>query len=134
MADLDLLRIGADSTKTQGVLRRGSTAFAVTLELPWNDNTPQTSCIPAGFYICRRVQSPKFGNTFEVSGVTGRSNILFHKGNAAADTLGCILVAEKFTGDKVGESAEGYNELMAMFKDTDSFTLRIVDVDVHLPV
>ena len=125
MADLILHRVAFTAASTQGVLIHNDVAFAVTLELPWVSNTAQKSCIPAGLYTCRRVQSPKFGNTFEVTGVNGRSNILFHKGNKTADTLGCILVAEKFAGEQVGESLEGYTEFMTIFKDTNTFTLEI---------
>ena len=54
--------------------------FAATLEEAWVRNTPNISCIPPGMYTCRRVDSPKFGDTFEVADVPGRSHILFHKG------------------------------------------------------
>lgn len=63
-----------------------------TLELPDRGNKPQISCIPAGTYTCRRINSPKFGDTFEVCGVPDRSQILFHPGNSVKDTRGCILV------------------------------------------
>lgn len=63
-----------------------------TLELPWLNNEPQISCIPAGTYSCYRVKSPKFGETFVVTRVTGRAGILFHAGNSAKDTQGCILL------------------------------------------
>jgi len=55
--------------------------FALTLEREWHLNERNISCIPAGNYQCKRVQSPKFGNTFEVKDVPHRSHILFHKGN-----------------------------------------------------
>jgi hypothetical protein len=38
------------------------------------------------------VQSPKCGETFEVVDVPGRSHVLFHAGNTAGDTEGCILL------------------------------------------
>jgi hypothetical protein len=125
---LELLRVGSDYALTQGVLRHNGRAFAVTLELPWRANEPEHSCIPPGTYECRRVQSPRFGNTFEVMDVPGRTHILFHKGNQTADTAGCLLVAEKFVDDRVEDSKEGYNELMRLFEGVDTFTLVIKEV------
>ncbi|MGH7260144.1 MAG: DUF5675 family protein [Nitrospiraceae bacterium] len=133
MSDLTLLRIASDAIETQGVLVAGGRAFAVTLELPWKDNAPEESCIPAGTYTCVRTISPHFGETFEIADVPKRSHILFHKGNAPADTKGCVVVAEKYTGQQVGESAEGFAELMGKFNGRDSFILSILDVNKYLP-
>lgn len=133
MGDMELLRIGG-LLETQGVLRMGGRAFAVTLEDPWNDNIPKASCIPVGTYPCRRVQSPHFGETFEVCDVPNRTHILFHKGNRPEDTEGCILVAEKFTGGAIGESAEGYHEFMTKLVGKDTFVLSIIEVNKYLPI
>lgn len=62
----------------------------------WLDNKPQHSCIPDGTYRCKAVDSPKFGHTYEVTKVPGRSHILFHAGNTEEDTLGCLLVGNTF--------------------------------------
>lgn len=67
-----------------------------TCEDDWLDNKPTKSCIPAGHYIVKAVQSPKFGDTYEVTKVPGRSHILFHAGNTEEDTLGCILLGNSF--------------------------------------
>ena len=56
-----------------------------TLELPWRDNLPQRSCIPVGRYLCRLVQSPKFGRVYMVTDVPGRSAVLIHSANVAGD-------------------------------------------------
>lgn len=69
-----------------------------TVELPWRDNTPRTSCIPPGVYRCAIVQSPRFGRVYGVRDVPGRSHILIHAGNYGGDVskgyrsdlLGCI--------------------------------------------
>lgn len=77
-----------------------------TLELPWKDNEPNESCIPDGFYIVKRHNSPTFGECFHVTNVPGRSHILFHAGNYAGsvnpktgtpDTKGCILPGKALT-------------------------------------
>lgn len=124
---LTLLRVGQSERGTFGVLRNGEVPFALTLELPWLDNEPRHSCIPTGQYICRRVRSPKFGNTFEVTNVPNRSAILFHKGNTTEDTEGCILVAEEFSGTfehpMIVSSERGFGELLALLNDQPAFRL-----------
>jgi hypothetical protein len=128
---LTLLRISQSEQGTFGVLRDGAIPFAVTLEEPWRDNQPTISCIPLGRYTCKRVESPKFGGTFEVTNVPGRTHILFHKGNTTDDTHGCILVAEEFAGTNatpmIASSKRGYDELMAKLAGHDTCDLEIHD-------
>jgi len=104
MKSLELRRISTGG-RTFGVLKFDNTPFAVTLELDDLENRPNISCIPAGEYICKRVNSPKFGDTFEVANVPGRTHILF-----------AIL-----------DSKHGYNELMALMSHDDEFRLIIVN-------
>lgn len=126
----DVIRVGQSARGTFGVLRHGQVPFALTMERPWVDNAVRFSCIPAGTYVCRRVQSPKFGETFEITGVPGRTHILFHKGNRLDETEGCILVGEEFGGTAaqplLASSARGYGELMARLTAVDEFSLTIV--------
>ncbi len=68
----------------------------MTLERRWLNNKPDESCIPVGEYLCKRYSSPKYSNTFEVTGVTGRTGILLHKGNLLGDSHGCIILGESF--------------------------------------
>lgn len=68
----------------------------LTLELSWNNNLPNRSCIPAGKYLLQRHRSPKFGEVFEVVGVPGRDDILIHAGNTRKDTTGCIIPGLRF--------------------------------------
>lgn len=124
---LDLIRVGMSEAGTFGVLRIGQVPFALTLEPPWRDNETNISCIPPTEYVCRRIHSNKFGETFEVQGVERRSHILFHKGNTLADTNGCILVGEKFDGTRLVHSGEGYQEFMTKLAGLDEFTLRIME-------
>lgn len=108
-----------------GVLLQDGVPFAVTLERPWVDNKVRVSCIPAGEYEIRRCSespdygfrpSPKFGDTFQVMKVPGRSLILFHKGNTIRDSQGCILVGENFAelsgAPSIGDSRGGYAEFI----------------------
>ena len=64
-----------------------------TVERPWIDNKKSISCIPVGTYDCvpRRYNRGGY-DAVEVTQVKNRSYILFHKGNFAEDSAGCILV------------------------------------------
>jgi len=68
-----------------------------TLELPWNDNKKQISCIPKGEYNVEKRQSTKYKNHFHVLDVPNRSYILIHRGNYNWHTKGCILVGKTLT-------------------------------------
>lgn len=128
---LDLLRVGQSGRGTQGVLRFGAVAFALTLERPWADNQADVSCIPPGRYRCERIRSPKFGWTFEVKNVPNRTHILFHSGNTIEDTHGCILVGEEFSGtwDKptLASSQRGFLEFLKLMDGINAFELNVLD-------
>src|SRR5574341_631744 len=128
---MKLVRVARNSEATYGVLVQGDIPFAVTLERPWLDNQKGESCIPASHYICRRVESPKFGNTFEITDVPGRDAILFHKGNLSDDTHGCILVGEQFNPvlgrPGITASKEGFAEFLNLTSMTNEFPLEIVE-------
>ena len=132
MMTLTLKRVARDDYGTFGVLIHNDTPFAVTCEDLWRENSPNISCIPVGMYRCVRVQSPKFGNTFEVTGVEGRTHILFHKGNTEDDTHGCVLIGERFEAlngkTAVLDSGSGFGEFMRLMEDVDSFPLHIMEV------
>lgn len=131
MKRMTLLRVAQTVNGAFGVLLDDDTLpFAVTLERPWLNNKKGESCIPDGAYLCQRVQSPKFGQTFEVTNVADRTSILFHKGNLMDDSHGCILVGEQF-GDLQGKpgilvSGEGYGEFMQKLVDKQAFTLNVL--------
>lgn len=93
---LKLIRVTTGVDGTFGVLVKDGVPLCVTLELPWKDNERNVSCIPEGSYEFCRVNSPRFGNTFQIAAVPGRSNILFHAGNTIEDTSGCILLGTSY--------------------------------------
>jgi hypothetical protein len=74
-----------------------------TGELPWKGNKPNLSCFPRGEYKVVMRISPKYGKVYHVTGVQGRSYILFHQGNFFGDktrgyrtnTAGCVMVGMK---------------------------------------
>jgi len=129
---ITLKRIAQIEDATYGVLLDDGLPFALSLERAWKNNEVGKSCIPKGTYICKRVQSPKFGDTFEVTGVPGRSAILFHKGNINDDSHGCILVGEQFNPvlgkNGIVASAEGFTEFLRRLSGLQQFTLTIVEV------
>lgn len=131
MITMIIRRIVSGPNGTFGVLVFENNPFALTLEREWLDNKQNISCIPSGEYFCERVNSPKFGDTFEVKNVTGRTHILFHKGNLDDDSHGCILVGEEFGklhGDTgILASKSGYNEFMSILSGSDMFRLVVVD-------
>jgi hypothetical protein len=102
-----------------------------TLEDPWLDNHPRTSCIPAGDYKC----SPhgweahtafKFKRVWEVLDVPRRSAILFHAGNTHRDTHGCILVGLSAHGESVSESRDAIDLMRNAIGEND-FDLEITE-------
>jgi len=131
---IKLKRIAMNDDATFGVLLDTyNTPFALTGERAWLGNASGVSCIPAGDYTCNRVQSPHFGNVFEVSNVQGRGHILFHKGNIPEqDSHGCILIGEQFGylggAPAVLASGNGFKEFMNMLSGVDSFALSITEV------
>ena len=116
MKKVDITRLEKSDEGTFGVLRLDGRVQCVTLEPPERGNRVGVSCIPAGTYTCQRVDSPTFGSTFEVTGVPGRTAILFHKGNVARDTHGCILLGSRFgrLGDERGvlDSSVAFREFL----------------------
>jgi len=127
MKHLTIVRLSSTLEGTFGVFMEHRIPFAVTLERPWLLNRRNLSCIPSGRYVCRRVESPRFGPTFEVTDVPGRTHILFHKGNLDSDSEGCILVGERFDHlrGKPGilDSRHGFEELLLRLAGEDRFEL-----------
>ena len=83
-----------------------------TLELPYKDNQRSISCIPAGEYSAR-LRYPRESGSRDylhilVKDVPNRDYILFHRGNTAKDSRGCILVGLKSQQDIV------YNSTLAL--------------------
>jgi hypothetical protein len=123
---LTLRRNVVNDRATIGDLIDGGFAV-VTLENPWRGNGPDSS-IPAGYYRCIRVQSPKFGNTFEIANVPRRTHILFHAGNTEADTLGCVLLGLRDNRrDMIFESRIAFNKFLAHTDGVEEFDLEILD-------
>jgi hypothetical protein len=127
-----LIRLEKSEEGIFGVLRIENQPFCLTLERPWKNNIPNISCVPSDIYLCRRVQSPNFGETFEIEGVPGRSKILFHAGNRIKDSKGCVLLGSEY-GELEGEKAvlssrKAFEKFMKRLFGVDVFALQIVSL------
>ena len=110
--NLLILRDTFTDESTIGELFVNGERFGDTLELPYRDNQTSISCIPTGEYKVR-LRLPRESATRHyihllVKDVKDRSHILFHRGNTAKDTRGCILVGQGSQQDIV------YNSTLAM--------------------
>ncbi len=130
---LDIYRISTDSeVGTFGVLKWQDqpAPFALSVEDPWRDNEKFVSCIPAGRYKCQRVESPKFGDTFEICDVPGRDKVLFHWGNTHVNTQGCVLVGGRFEPlngvPAVLGSKPEFAEFLNHVEELDEFYVNII--------
>lgn len=129
-----LYRVAHNQDGTFGVLVDNNVSFCLTLERPWLNNQKNVSCIPKGIYMCRRVESPRFGETFQVLDVPKRSHILFHKGNIDDDSHGCILVGEEYgilgESNAILSSGRAFKEFLARLEGENDFLLTIRKVQV----
>jgi hypothetical protein len=88
---------------TNGVLYANNSFQCYTIELPWEDNLPQHSCIPEGRYELKKRYSTKFGQHLLVENVNGRELILIHPANDALKELrGCIAPVSILKGPGKG--------------------------------
>ena len=129
---ITIIRLPENEYGTFGVLLTGDLPFALTLERKWLDNQSNISCIPLGKYMCKRVNSPHFGDTFEITDVPNRSHKLFHKGNLDDDSHGCIIIGEQYEpvlgSYGLKASGEGFKEFMQRLSGDNTFDLLIKEV------
>lgn len=129
---VELIRIEEnDVFGTFGVLRVNKEVFCVTLEPADYENASNISSIPSQQYTCSRINSPKYGNTFEVLNVPSRSHVLFHAGNIVDNTKGCILLAQyydKLKGDRAilnsGRTFDIFNQRIMSGVNTFHLTIK----------
>ena len=132
MRQLKLIRIAFIPDGTFGILfDYDNSIICLTLEREWKNNEKNISCIPRGEYVCQRIESPKFGFTFEVLNVPGRSHILFHSGNIEDDTHGCIITGKRIRMFKnkiaVLLSRIAFKRFMKILNPDDWFELEVRD-------
>lgn len=108
MINLLLIRDTFSKKSTIGELFLNGERICDTLENPYVDNQRNISCIPEGIYPVR-LRLPRESATRDyihllVQEVPNRDWILFHRGNTAKDTSGCILVGLGTQQDFVSNS------------------------------
>lgn len=88
---------------TNGTLTLNGHFVCFTIELPWQENKKNVSCIPEGKYDLKTRYSQKHKRHLEVVDVYNRSLILFHPANNALEELqGCIAPVMHLTGIGTG--------------------------------
>ena len=130
---VEIIRLEEDFLHgTFGILKIDKAVFCVTLEPPDRENVQNISSIPVQQYECHRHNSPKYGDTFKIMNVPGRDSVLFHAGNVAKHTKGCILLAQyfgKLKGNKaVLNSGATFKNFMRIMEGLDYFHLTIKEV------
>ncbi|MDD9304373.1 MAG: hypothetical protein HUK40_19325 [Desulfobacter sp.] len=127
-----LIRVEESDQGTLGVLVLDGQAFCCTLEPPNIGNRQNLSCIPCGHYTAIRKISPKYGDTFEITGVPNRTHVLIHPGNLVKHTRGCVLLGQyfgKLTGNRaVLNSGVTFKNFLNRAGTTSSFELEIREV------
>ena len=112
MINLLLIRNTFSKKSTVGELFLNGERICDTLENSWQDNQRNISCIPEGVYKVRlrlaRESASRDYLHLLVQEVPNRDWILFHRGNTAKDTSGCILVGLGTEQDVV------HNSVLAM--------------------
>ena len=105
--------------------------FCATLEPPDKFNEVNKGSIPAGQYLCQRVEHPFYGVTYQVLAVPGRTRIFIHKGNVVKDTTGCILLGQftaKLRGQReVKNSGATFKQFIKEMADEPLFHLTITE-------
>ena len=138
MIRVGLRRLSNGDQGTFGVFIMPTGVFCYSLELPWRNNEPNVSCIPVGEYLCRSRVSPRFGKTYHVTNVPGRSFILIHAANLAGDTslgyrthlAGCIAPGQmtgSIDGQKAVLASRSALGRIYSFLDWQEFTLVVED-------
>ena len=76
------------------------------------------TCIPFGHYKLTVTYSYKFGrNLILVNDVPEFSGVRIHRGNYPKDTIGCVLVAEKFANGRLYNSTPYENWITKYVQD-----------------
>lgn len=110
--------------------------IAVTLEHAYPVDKSYEPKLPAGEYACVRGLHRLEGMTrdfptFEITGVEGHADILFHWGNFTRDSAGCVLLGKSVqpspTGQMIKDSKITFAKFMSLMTGINEFTLTVVD-------
>ena len=101
-----------------------------TLENPYINNERNISCIPEGEYKVRlrlaRESATRDYLHLLVQDVPNRDWILFHRGNSAKDTSGCILVGVGTQQDIVQNSVFAMDLLMKEILNLGGTNIKLI--------
>jgi hypothetical protein len=114
---------------TLGILTYGDFK-CFTLELPWNNNEVNVSCIPRTLaYKGEKHESPANGSVIAITNVLNRTYIQIHSANFLRQLKGCIAVGDsiKFLdGDSLPDVTNSKNTLKALLAVLpDNFIIEI---------
>lgn len=130
--DLILIRKHHLSTGIFGELTLGDGVLvAVTLEHPYpNGKGGYSAKVASGGYVAKRGVH-KLKNlipfeTFEVTGVKDHWGILFHTGNYADDSSGCILLGKYRVDNMIAKSKKAFDAFMAIQNGCNEFWLKVI--------
>lgn len=106
---------------------------AVTLEHAYLGENGYEPKIPSGVYSCVRgthcLHNGVPFETFEITGVAGHSNLLFHAGNFNNDSEGCVLVGDNIVAngstEMITDSKITFKKFMQMQEGVSEFTLTV---------
>lgn len=139
---LTLTRTKTGSSGTFGLLSLSNGINLFTGELPWKNNLPNVSCIPAGTYHAALAYMPHFQrNMYLLESIPSRNSVFIHPGNwcgdvslgLKSDVLGCICLGESLGilagQDAVVNSGEAVENFMEFLNGAE-FDLTIVDAIV----
>ncbi|MDD7888006.1 DUF5675 family protein [Flavivirga sp. 57AJ16] len=98
---------------TNGALFYSGKLLCHTIELPWNDNKRNISCIPEGVYEIEPRFSKRFKHHLILKDAKDRSFILFHPANDALKELqGCIAPVTYLSG--IGKGVYSKNAMQKL--------------------
>lgn len=110
---------------TSGELTLPDGEVISSLELPWNNNRPNISCIPEGEYFFMRDLYGRH-TYFKVLGVEGRSHIEFHPANTVGQLQGCIAPALKINNGIGVASRTACEKMIQFYNEPDvKYLMRI---------
>ncbi len=111
-------------------------AFTLEHAYPAIDSDSWVAKIPNGTFTCVRgihclhngVPFP----TFEITGVAGHKNLLFHAGNFDKDSEGCCLIGRDIVtqadgSEMVTDSKRTFGEFMSNLHDINEFSLVVME-------
>lgn len=145
---LERFAYAPDGTFGKFLLPKGKSFFSV--ELPWFDNKPFTSCIPEGSYelvkrrsqVVKRSSGGEYDEGWEVTDVIGRDDIMIHPGNWPFNFQGCIGIGLNYEilNDRAGvprnavtQSRQAFKQFMSILDEENSWVLKVKQREIVFP-